>query len=257
MAGRGRRVLSGAGLPAAPRTVLIESAAVFSAMTTQPSDARKWACDTLIRSLRDAGVWSKLDGLFVLRAHAEQASLINWITPSQVLTRTGAPAFTADAGWTGDGSNGLDGPAVSTLTRYVRDSNHIGVWTGGDGAANSSADVGFYGPTDVSYIIARSAGGTPDTFRGLLNSVGDLAAANTDGRGTYIVTRTSSTAQLHYRNGTEHLSGSKTSAALTTTATLYVAYTTRPAYAAFYGSALTAADAAGINDALVAYGASL
>src|SRR5882672_7716492 len=58
-----------------------QATALFAAMIVQPSPTRKTQIDNLILALIAAGVWAKLDRLWVFAAHTEQAGQLNWIAP--------------------------------------------------------------------------------------------------------------------------------------------------------------------------------
>ena len=76
---------------------------VANAMTTAPSDTRKrhmdrlvWDLRTLSMSVSDA--WTEIGGLWITKAHDEQAARINWKNPS-VGALTGGGTYTNNAGW--------------------------------------------------------------------------------------------------------------------------------------------------------------
>jgi hypothetical protein len=84
------------------------SLSLFEAMEEQPDDERKGVIDTFILALVDAGVWDKLDCLYVFAAHTQQAALLNWKNPGTFdATIEGTPTFTTDEGFTGNGSDAL------------------------------------------------------------------------------------------------------------------------------------------------------
>ncbi|MCW5719329.1 MAG: hypothetical protein KIS68_16035 [Bauldia sp.] len=82
-----------------------EAEAVVTAMAMQPNNARKLLIDTFVGALKAAGVWSKIDAMWVLAAHDEQAARLNWKSPGTfTLTRVNGPTFMTDRGFAGDGS---------------------------------------------------------------------------------------------------------------------------------------------------------
>ena len=122
-----------------------EATALFARMTVQPDMTRKGLINTLIKSLKTAGVWAKLDVLHVLAAHDAQAARRNWIADLYNLTAVAAPTFTTDRGYQGDGTSSYlttggytpNGGSVLAL----RDNNHLGAWLR-TSLQNSSFDVG-------------------------------------------------------------------------------------------------------------------
>lgn len=81
-----------------------EAAAIVAAMTTPPTPEREELIDDTVGSLKSAGVWAKLDTLWVFAAHASQAARLNWKNPSVSVALVNSPAFAADTGFASDGS---------------------------------------------------------------------------------------------------------------------------------------------------------
>lgn len=100
---------SGGGAPYAFANA--EAEAVAAAMDAEPDDSRKALIDNLVGALKAGGVWAKLHRLCVHAAHTEQAALIDWptLTPR---SKTGAPTFTADQGFRGNGATANVGPIL-------------------------------------------------------------------------------------------------------------------------------------------------
>jgi hypothetical protein len=138
------------------------AAAVFAAMTSSPTAARKALINTLIIALKSAGVWTKIDVLWVMAAHDEQAARINWKNPAAfplVPTAT-VPVFTADQGTAGDGSSsnfttGYD-PSVASIG-MTQDSAHIGMYShtalGAAGSINNRVLVSTSSSTGVNVRV--------------------------------------------------------------------------------------------------------
>jgi hypothetical protein len=96
----------GAWPPVHGPSFLPQSLALFAAMTTPPTTARKILINNTIGALLSAGIWSQLDVLYVLAAADNQAARLNWINPSTFMALpVNAPTFTTDRGYTGDGSS--------------------------------------------------------------------------------------------------------------------------------------------------------
>lgn len=75
----GRSVYAGQTATAQP-----ETDALIAQMTVAPDGTREGHINTLIKSMKDAGVWSKL-GWFSIIGHDDDASLKNWIVPTEDL----------------------------------------------------------------------------------------------------------------------------------------------------------------------------
>lgn len=56
--------------------------ALFAAMTVQPNTLRKKIILSTIHSLKLAGIWNKLDALWIPAAHDRQAARLNWRNPA-------------------------------------------------------------------------------------------------------------------------------------------------------------------------------
>lgn len=107
-----------------------ESDALFARFSTDPGSTRKDAINTCIASLKSAGVWAKLDALWVLAAHEEASALLNWVSTSHALTNTGGTTFTTDQGFTagGSGKSVATLSTINTYTNFQQDSAHLAVW---------------------------------------------------------------------------------------------------------------------------------
>jgi hypothetical protein len=89
--------VTGPKLPYDPAAI-----ALFGQMSVQPDDARKILYNNLIVSLKNAGVWDRLDVLYVTAVGTEQQANLNWKKPGTfTATSVGTPTFTADVGVTG------------------------------------------------------------------------------------------------------------------------------------------------------------
>src|SRR6185295_18996207 len=88
------------------RGFTIEAKTLFAAMNVKPPIQRKIVINDCIVALKNGGVWSELDGLAVFAAADSQAALLNWINPGTFdFTANNAPTFTANVGYTGNGTN--------------------------------------------------------------------------------------------------------------------------------------------------------
>ena len=109
-----------------------EAEALVARFSVQPTNARKALIDDLVGDLKTAGVWSKMDALYVLAAHDSQAARQNWIADQYNLTAVSGPTFTADRGYTPDGAASyLDtafNPTTATTPNLALNSAHMGAW---------------------------------------------------------------------------------------------------------------------------------
>lgn len=150
-----------------------EAVALVARFTTPPTHARKALIDTLVGSLKTAGVWSKLDCLWLKAAADSQAAQRNWIADQYNLTAVSSPTFTADRGYAGNGSTSYlttnFTPSTAVAAKMTLNSAHLSVWSNTDSAANVT-DIGVTdGATTGIRIDAKRA----DT--NMLVRVNDLA----------------------------------------------------------------------------------
>lgn len=175
--------------------------ALFSRMSVQPSQVRKRHINRLIVQLKAAGVWSKLDALYLIAAHDAQAARLNWVQDAFNLTAVNAPTFTADRGYAGDGSTSYLDTGFSPNpdgVHFTLNSGSLAVWsrTNLDGA-DPGRIMGH--TTPWSYIQARS-----NFFGASVNaSVGGMISVNPGtGVGLFAVSRRGSADTEGYHNGT-------------------------------------------------------
>lgn len=179
-----------------------ESKIIFAAMGTTPDSDRKRLIDNFVRDLIDDGIWAKLDFLYILAAHAENSSLLNWINPGTFdATNVHVTAYEVDRGYTGDGANDYLNSNYNPNTdaiNYLQDDASMGVYVRTDVAENN-CDIGGYStiPTISAQIFSRLAA---DGISTRINDAADLTPVNTDSRGFFIVTRTRANARRIYKN---------------------------------------------------------
>lgn len=121
-------------------------AALFARMTTSPDATRKGLINNLILSLKDAGVWTKLDGLWLMAAHDTQSAELNWIQDQFNLVAVDSPMFVVDVGFKGNGTSSyhsIDGyRSGSNATLLTQDSNNLGMWVLTSDVSSPQADIG-------------------------------------------------------------------------------------------------------------------
>lgn len=111
--------------------LLAETQAIVDAMPVPPAFNLQILYNILVGELKDAGIWDKLDLLYILAVGAAGNALINWIDPgTDDLTAVNSPVFTANRGYTGDGvTSYLDtGIAGNALTNFLQNSAIAGIW---------------------------------------------------------------------------------------------------------------------------------
>lgn len=152
-----------------------DAQAVIDNMDVAPDGARQIVINDLVLDLKAAGLWTKIDELYVHAAHDAQAARLNWKNPTGTdLAVTSAPTFTADVGYRGDASDDLltNATDLNALTLYQQNSGHIAQWLdlASTGATRSmgcatSADV-FLRAVEGGAMAGRVNQGATTDFAG-------------------------------------------------------------------------------------------
>jgi hypothetical protein len=231
----------------------IASVRIFSAFTTPPSAARQTLIQNCVGSLITAGVWDKLDALYMLAAADSQAAKINWKNPGTYnCTEVNAPAFAADMGFTGAVGKWVDttlNPITSPSPKYTQNDAGMFAWAlqdllSGGIFSNGQSNLRVYPKfTDGSYYVA---------LQGPL-----INAPMADGRGLIAASRTTASSVSTYKNGVLIITGANTSQAIGNVPLVFLAgasdaYSGQIAAGGF-GSQLSAAEHLAIYNALRAY----
>lgn len=185
--------------------------ALCAAMTSAPSTDRRLLIDGTVRRLKTSGLWDALEIFYVLAAHDAQAARLNWAAPTTyALTATNSPTFTADRGYTGNGSNtSLDSSYVPTINavKYAQNSAAIFVWSLSNTRANNSIDVGFGSSTQPSgskFAYINTWNGTVDNTSHAIHNANINAFSPGNASGFFVLSRTVSTDYGVYRNGVSY-----------------------------------------------------
>lgn len=189
--------------------------AIFDAFTTPPTAARKTLINTCVLALKTAGVWSKLDVLYMFAAADSQAALINWKDPGTFdATAVNSPTFTADQGFTGDGSTSYIDTNCNPSTaggNYAQNSASFFAWTlsTSDPGGYDLGSYAGYNTQIIPWITSASS-------RITINSGGaggdnvDIGSLGADHSGLLVANRSSATAAQVYRNGSLGASNTST-----------------------------------------------
>lgn len=222
---------------------------LFNRFTSEPTGARKLLINNLILSLKSAGVWSKLDALYVTAAADAQAARQNWIADQYNLTAVSSPTFTTDRGYQGDGAASYLNMNFNPSTggNFVQDNAGFGFWSLTNVASNSAQDIGNAGNVTLTrsstdgHIIRVNNTGTASSF----------PATVTDSRGYFYAGRASAAAERARRNTSQIGTNNVASTALSnsvftclgrntaTAPTVTVTYSTRQLAIVFAGANLT------------------
>ncbi len=232
----------------------------LAAMSSQPSSTRADLIDALIRDIDDAGLFSKLDGLYLHKAHHTQAARVNVCGSNDVLTVTGSPTFTTDGGVSGSTSNYYTMSSnINSLAYMAQNSAHVGLWVDTDTSANGG-DCGIVGQNTFPQIVSRI--GTD--LRVFTNQSGGnyWAATIASGAGHSVGNRVTSSGVEIYRDGsslTISTSGAPSGASAALPASPFAILRggstsgSRTLFASHLGSGLTSTEVADLYNALNTY----
>lgn len=238
------------------------SAALIARMSVAPDMGRSGLIDGLVRALKGAGVWGKLDALYLLAAHDAQAARLNWVSASYGLSVSGSPGFTADRGFTGDGNAAYLDSGFNPATaggRFAQNDAHMGVWIGTDVASTAQFDIG----STRAAINSRRA--SVAAARLFANAVAgdELALSPATSVGWTCWSRGGSANYAAVRNGVAPTAVSQISGGLlslpfyilaqSTMGPAATAHSMRRVQAACWGSQLSSGEMAALHGALAAY----
>ena len=252
-------ILQQTSLLAGTSGVQAETTALLAAMSVQPSAARKTVIDNLIVALKNAGVWTTLDMLYVCAAHDAQAGRINWINPASVATATSSPTFTTDRGYIGTASGYLaTGVNWSALTKFTQNSAHLGAWIQNDATVGNTNTSVIGGATNANRysVIPKIITTNVQSLRVNGTTVSSFAIATS--RGHHLGNRANSANFDAYKDGV--LLGNTVVAASVPQAeevwicrNTITAQTVHTVCAAHIGSSLTGPQITALNSALTSY----
>lgn len=206
-----------------PATLAWVAAVVANGGTV--SLTREGLVDDLITGLRAAGIFSKLDRLWLHAAENQPSALVD-IIADVLATAVNSPTFTVDRGYTGDISTMYidTNSAPSTLTNFTRDSCHVLGWINNDSGGTVIGSDDNTGVQGADRLWGGDAG-SPFISVHLDESASNPALTNTPGGsrlGSWIGSRTASNARALYLNGSSIASDAQTTDGGPSTNTFYI-----------------------------------
>lgn len=191
--------------------------ALVARMTVDPGCPRKLVINDLIVSLKTAGVWAKLDVLYLFAAADSQSALLNWVSSNYDGTAVNSPIFTTDRGFVNSGTNGyVDtnfNPTTASSPNYTQNNAHISLWNRDEGQ-NDSGDAGYVGSSNNIFLRTRNSSNNA-TFS--VNTSGSVTAVNTNSIGHFLANRSGVSAQQGYIRGVLANSNTTATASLVNT----------------------------------------
>jgi hypothetical protein len=181
-----------------------QTSAFFARLATQPTSARAAAYDTLITELVGAGIWAKLDGLYVYAAADAPTALTNLVQSSYGQTAVGSPTFSANTGYTGANGSAkyLDtnfNPATASLPQFTQNSSSLFALRTASPSGDAGGLAGVTGGAFQSYLAAPLAGNVP--FNGSVTGHTVGGGLSHTPLGLFMASRLSASTETLYENG--------------------------------------------------------
>lgn len=179
-----------------------ETKALVARFTTPATRQRKVWINRLIKALKTAGVWQKLDALYVAAAADSQAATRNWKQDLYNATAIASPAFVADRGFTGNGTSSYlqTGFTASSAVspKYLQDSAAVGAWMLTDVAAEGAFDIAAFRSGGDTRLNSRNSGNQPIAF---MNGPGVGGSVVPTSVGLTVASRVSAAGARFFKNG--------------------------------------------------------
>jgi hypothetical protein len=180
---------------------------LLNAMDYTPSaTVQKYIQETII-GLKLDGIWDKIDQLVFPCLSTQTSSLLNWKSPSDAVTTSGTISFTADVGFTGNGTNfyfktGFN-PAMAVNASFTMNIASYGVYQ-----ANTASEMKYaIGQRGAGFngnimICRRSDNGN---MQAQINSAAAsvMTGSVNNGKGLFSAKRVSSSRAYMYKDGTQ------------------------------------------------------
>jgi len=189
-----------------------EYQAIYDSYSTKPDASIAIAQNRLVRTLRDASIWDRMDLFYIFANNDASNAFINWANPGTydcALSLT-PPEFTTYEGFTGNGVDSYLETGYNPSLNYVNisaNSSTIGVYILNECSTGNTAYVLGANDYPKTLLIAPRYN---DDIRVFVNSDTALVSttdAVTSTLGSFFATRTSDTALAAYKNGINIASG--------------------------------------------------
>lgn len=191
-------------------------ATAFLARTSGLNGTHTDAYCVLINGLVTDGIFAKQDAIYIFATDTSGNALLSLVSATYNGTATGAPTFTADAGYTGASGKYIDTNFNATTAGtplFTRNSASAWAWSN-TSAQSAGPAFGVVTGASVTYIIPRF---TDDKFYASTADGAFQFVASTDGSGMFAANRTTSTANQKYKNGASVQTNTDISVALQNT----------------------------------------
>lgn len=189
--------------PASGIPTQAEATALFAqwdALGTSASASRKTIVNATIYYLKQAGIWTELDCLFMWAAHSQTAALVDWKNPSTrtaTVTNDYAGAFVADSYFKGNGSNfrintGYN-PGDGGTYKFTRNDNSLGIYISETSTDTNKIELSAQDATPQGNdLLVNNSSGTNQFILKNNGTTQTSNGANINKAGLYSTVRTAS-----------------------------------------------------------------
>lgn len=191
----------------------IEAKQYFDRLPTLPGQDTLLKMAEFIDSLKQNGVWVKIDEMWLFANKTSSNALIGLKNKKNCVS-VNSPSFAVYRGFTSNGTTSYLSTQFNLGTEgvnYTRNSACIGVYS-----RTNASDVGLFdmgcvnSGTDRVFFQTR----TGTNFAGRINEADGDVVSNSDSRGFFIINRSGASATQYYKNGTNLKSGTTSSTAV-------------------------------------------
>lgn len=179
-----------------PNPAKTATLALLARMSVAPPAGTAEAIYATISGMMAVGVWTRLDVLALLAAHAQQAALLNWINPAYDLLAANSPTWTG-TGFKGVGTGLLFPPGynpAATAANMQLNNAIAGVWVR---APSTVGGLDLF--TEAGRLGRRNNTNGDYTYR--LNDGSTAYSTGGDSPGLFVVSRGDAASKTLYRNG--------------------------------------------------------
>jgi hypothetical protein len=234
------------------------------------SDTEKTAINTLVVNLKAANIWNKMKALYPFIGSTATSQKFNLKDPRDLnaayrLTFTGGWTYSSN-GALPNGTNAYASTYVVPNTNLTNNSTHFSYYSRTT-SVGTMIEMGslFSGSTTFNMMVKYVGGGFDGFFSDQYDTnTNRIYTTNSDSKGFYIGTRTTSTVHKAYKNGTQiGTTNTGTSLGLTNFSTAITignrsdlpagVYSNRQCAFASIGDGLTDAEAANFNTAVTTF----
>ena len=219
----GRFKISGnstGGFKAIYSSVDADAQAFFNRVTTAGgalSVTEQIAVNTLVRSLKSAGIWTAMKAIYPMVGASAAACAQNLKSSSYTGNFSGTWTF-ASTGVLGNGTNTYMNTGVIPSIDLLQNDVHLSVYSRTNQTGGSTVDIGCFQSVRF-YIILNY---TNTTYLSVNTTSDNAVTTITDTRGFFEVSRTSSTLTKMYKNNAIHATTTEISSGINTTYPVYL-----------------------------------